>query len=76
MPPDKLEDRIKAQAAALGFAACGIAAADAAPRAGERLRQWLADGRHGDMIWMEERAHHRVSPAGLWPDVRSVVSLA
>lgn len=27
------------------------------------------------MIWMEERAHHRVSPAGLWPEVRSVIAL-
>jgi len=72
---DKLEDRIKREAAALGFAACGIARADAAPRSGQRLREWLGDGRHGDMIWMEERAHHRESPAGLWPEVRSVISL-
>ena len=75
MIEDKLEDRIKREAAALGFAACGIARADAAPRSGQRLREWLGDGRHGDMIWMEERAHHRESPAGLWPEVRSVISL-
>jgi len=72
---DKLEHRLKAKAAELGFVACGIAHADAAPRAGERLHQWLADGRHGDMIWMEERKHHRESPAGLWPEVRSVIAL-
>ena len=70
-----LEQRIKAQAAALGFAACGIASADAAPLAGARLRQWLADGCHGDMIWMAGRAEQRASPAGLWPAVRSVISL-
>ena len=75
MPTDKFEQRIKAKAAELGFAACGIARADAAPRAGERLRQWLAEGCHGDMIWMECRADHRASPAGLWPAVRSVISL-
>ena len=74
-PAAGLEERIKAKAAELGFAACGIARADAAPRAGERLRQWLAEGRHGDMIWMAERAHHRESPAALWPEVRSVVAL-
>ncbi|HEX7657021.1 MAG TPA: epoxyqueuosine reductase, partial [Sphingomonas sp.] len=51
-----LADRIKAKAAELGFAAAGIAAADAAPRAAERLRAWLAEGAHGDMIWMEARA--------------------
>ncbi|MCP3733972.1 tRNA epoxyqueuosine(34) reductase QueG [Sphingomonas sp. RP10(2022)] len=70
-----MEDRIKAKAAELGFVACGIARADAAPRSGERLRQWLHEGRHGGMIWMEERSHHRGSPAGLWDAVRSVVSL-
>ncbi len=75
MSSDKLEHRIRQKAAELGFAACGIARADAAPRAGERLRQWLADGCHGDMIWMEERAHHRAAPAALWSGVRSVISL-
>jgi epoxyqueuosine reductase len=69
------EDQIKSKAAELGFAACGIARANSAPAAGARLREWLADGAHGSMIWMEERAHHRASPAGLWPEVRSVISL-
>jgi len=68
-------DQIKVKAAEIGFAACGIAPADAAPASGARLRQWLAEGRHGSMIWMEERAHHRESPTGLWPEVRSVISL-
>ena len=76
MADDKpLALRIKEKAAELGFAACGIAPADAAPKAGERLRRWLAEGCHGDMIWMAERAHHRVSPAALWPEVRSIISL-
>ena len=75
MPPDNLEALIKAEAAALGFAACGITRADAAPLAGARLRQWLAEGCHGDMIWMAGRAEQRASPAGLWPEVRSVISL-
>ena len=70
-----LEARIRDKATELGFASVGFARADAAPRAGERLREWLGEGRHGDMIWMEERAHHRVSPAGLWPDVRAVIAL-
>jgi epoxyqueuosine reductase len=73
--PSDLESRVKAKAAELGFAACGIARADAAPLAGERLHQWLAEGRHGDMIWMEERRDQRASPAGLWPAVRSVIAL-
>lgn len=75
MNPDTFTLDLKAEAAAIGFAACGIARADAAPRSGERLRAWLADGAHGDMIWMEGRADQRASPTGLWPDVRSVIAL-
>ena len=70
-----LRERIEAEAKALGFAAIGFARADATPRTAERLREWLASGAHGDMIWMEETAERRGSPAGLWPEVRSVVSL-
>ncbi|WP_425228463.1 tRNA epoxyqueuosine(34) reductase QueG [Sphingomonas sp.] len=75
MAADNLEARIKAQAAAFGFAACGIAAAAAASAAGVRLREWLDEGHHGDMIWMAARADERASPAGLWPAVRSVIAL-
>ncbi|SMF61390.1 tRNA epoxyqueuosine(34) reductase QueG [Allosphingosinicella indica] len=73
--PLSLRDRLEAEARSLGFTAFGIARADAAPRSGERLRAWLADGAHGDMIWMEETANRRASPAGLWPEVRSVIAL-
>ena len=72
---ETLEQRLKAQAAQLGFAACAIARADAAPRTAERLRQWLEAGHHGDMLWMEERAEQRGSPTGLWPQARSVIML-
>jgi epoxyqueuosine reductase len=70
-----LRERIEEQAHALGFAAVGFARADATPKTAERLREWLATGAHGDMIWMEETAERRGSPAGLWPEVRSVISL-
>ena len=63
------------KAAELGFAACGIAPAAAAPQTAARLAAWLEAGAHGDMIWMEETAARRGSPAALWPDVRSVISL-
>ncbi|MFO1261324.1 MAG: tRNA epoxyqueuosine(34) reductase QueG [Sphingomonadaceae bacterium] len=69
------EKRLKDKARELGFAAYGICDADAAPEAGERLRAWLKDGCHGEMLWMEERAGQRGSPKGLWPEVRSVIAL-
>jgi epoxyqueuosine reductase len=70
-----LSTRLKAQALAEGFAACGVALADAAPETAARLRQWLAEGAHGDMLWMESRAHHRERPKALWPEVNSLIML-
>uniref|UniRef100_UPI00356B5CDD tRNA epoxyqueuosine(34) reductase QueG n=1 Tax=Sphingomonas sp. TaxID=28214 RepID=UPI00356B5CDD len=76
MEQDKsLAAGLATKAAELGFAACGVARADAAPLAGRRLREWLDAGMHGDMIWMEARAHHRESPVGLWSEVKSVIAL-
>ena len=71
----KLREALEEQARALGFSAIGVAPADAAPAAGERLRQWLAEGCHGDMIWMEETVARRSSPNGLWPEAKSVIAL-
>ena len=70
-----LEEAIRGKSAELGFAACRFARADAADAAGIDLRAWLDDGRHGSMAWMEERAHHRVSPQALWPEARSAIAL-
>jgi epoxyqueuosine reductase len=66
---------LKMEAQRIGFAACGIASADAAPQSAARLAQWLAEGRHGDMIWMESRAAERGSPQGLWAQAQSVIML-
>jgi len=71
-----LKQRIFDKAQELGFSAWGIARADAAPEAGERLKQWIAAGNHGEMGWIEDRAEQRASPRGLWPDARSVIALA
>lgn len=70
-----LEDRLKAEATRLGFAACGIAPAADDPLRAERLEQWLGEGRHGSMEWMETRLHHRRGPQSLWPEARSVIAL-
>ncbi|MEP7315236.1 MAG: tRNA epoxyqueuosine(34) reductase QueG [Sphingomicrobium sp.] len=70
-----IEQEIREKAAELGFVACGFARADAAADAGPRLMQWLDDGRHGDMGWMEARKEQRASPRGLWPEANSVIAL-
>ena len=71
----RLEEAIRAKAAELGFSSCGFARADAADAAGVDLRAWLDAGHHGTMGWMEERAHHRVSPLALWPEAKSAIAL-
>lgn len=70
-----LEQRLEVVAREHGFVAFGIADAGAAPQTAARLNQWLAEGCHGDMIWMESRAGQRGSPKGLWPEVKSVIAL-
>ena len=66
---------IRLQAEALGFMACGITRADAAPESAARLDEWLASGAHGDMGWMAERAGQRGSPRALWPEAQSLIIL-
>lgn len=75
LEPASLKERIRAEAERLGFVTCGFAKADAVPEAGEALRQWLAEGRHGSMGWMEERASQRARPQALWPEANSVIAL-
>jgi epoxyqueuosine reductase len=70
-----MRERLEEKAKELGFCAFGVARADSAPESGARLREWLASGAHGDMLWMEETAERRGSPVNLWPEVKSVIAL-
>ncbi|MFZ3179604.1 MAG: tRNA epoxyqueuosine(34) reductase QueG [Methylocystis silviterrae] len=70
-----LEEDIRARAFELGLDVCRFARADVAPEQGDRLREWLRDGAHGDMAWMRETAERRVAPRALWPEAASLVML-
>ncbi|MEM6267209.1 MAG: tRNA epoxyqueuosine(34) reductase QueG [Pseudomonadota bacterium] len=59
----------------LGFAALGIAPASEDRLRAERLQEWLGEGRHGSMEWMERRSEQRQSPNALWPEAQSVIAL-
>ena len=72
----ELAEAIKAEALAIGFAQVGITRPDAVGRAGDLLRHWVAQGRHGDMGWMADRLDWRAAPDVLWPAARSVIMLA
>ncbi|HBQ55141.1 MAG TPA: tRNA epoxyqueuosine(34) reductase QueG, partial [Erythrobacter sp.] len=45
------------------------------PQRASRLEQFLGEGRHGSMEWMEARKTQRASPQGLWPEANSVIAL-
>ena len=73
--PQSLKEAIRARALQEGFDAVGFTSADAPEGAGEGLFAFLAQGRHGEMEWMERTAERRADPKLLWPDVRSIIAL-
>ena len=76
LPDSKpLEDRLRAKAAELGFVAVGIAPAEDDPVRTARLHEWLGEGYHGTMGWMETHADVRTGPNAMWPEAKSVIAL-
>lgn len=66
---------LKAEAARLGFDACGISKAERLDEEARRLEAWLLEGRHGTMGWMERNFEKRVDPRQLVEGARSVISV-
>lgn len=70
-----LQQALRDKARELGFAAIGFAPAEDDPLRARRLHQWIEDGFHGDMEWMEARADVRQGPQSMWPEAQSVIAL-
>jgi len=68
-----LRDRIRDRALTEGFDAIGFAPAQQGDEAGERLREFLSAGFHGDMGWMAARATERAAPTALWPQAKTAI---
>lgn len=66
---------ILAQAKTLGFDQVGVTSAILPEEIGQRLMAFLDAGHHGDMAWMQERAHQRSSPHHLWSEAKSAIVL-
>jgi len=66
---------IKQKAAALGFEYCGISKAEFLEEEAPRLENWLKQGKHGTMTWMENHFDKRLDPRLLVDGAKSVVSL-
>jgi epoxyqueuosine reductase len=74
-PNQALRDEIRAEALRLGFDACGFASASDAWPNGGWLRDFVAEGFHGAMGWMEETLDRRAHPTAMWTDARTAVVL-
>jgi len=78
--PAALRTAIRDEALRLGFDAIGFAPAqlteEARTRRLEDLGAFVAQGLNGDMGWLGERTEQRADPSTLWPEARTVVSLA
>ena len=72
---DAIRDSIRAKALELGFDAVGFAKAELVAEAQDNLRAFIAQGLHGEMGWMPEKADRRADPKVLWPEARTVVVL-
>ena len=76
MPTSISKDTVRAFALDAGFSDIGFCRPTDVPQIAERLDQFVAEGRHGQMNWMAERMHWRGNPAALWPEAKSVIMLA
>ncbi|MDE3060349.1 MAG: tRNA epoxyqueuosine(34) reductase QueG [Pseudomonadota bacterium] len=70
-----IKDRIRREATAMGFDAVGFAAPDLGDHVQQGLTQFLAQGHHGNMAWMADKADRRADPRTLWPEVKSIIVL-
>jgi epoxyqueuosine reductase len=76
IPAGDLKTLLNERARAEGFAAMRVTPAKLSPAAGDRLRQFLALGYHGDMSWLADTADRRATPQAMWPEARTAILLA
>ena len=70
-------EAVKAQAHRLGFSACGLARPHDVPAEwAVRYEQWISEGRHGQMSYLQNHCDLRFHPSLLVPGVQTIVSVA
>lgn len=70
-----VSDRIKTKAKELGFMDCGISEARFLSEEKDRLINWLQEGMHGEMGYMNNHLEKRLDPRLLVENARSVISV-
>lgn len=72
-----LSEQIKAEALRLGFSACGLSPADAVEEeCVQHFTNWLSEGCHAQMKYMENHREKREDPRLLVEGTRSIISVA
>ena len=72
----RLSARVQTRISKLGFSAPFIVDLSQFDQlAGERLKDFVDQGYHGDMAWMKETLERRQHPNSLWPEAKSALVL-
>src|SRR5258708_4537863 len=71
-----LKKDIVAYARSLGFERVGITSAEPLKKEEAFLKTWIAEGRAGEMDYLEKQPERRTRPAELLPGAKSVIALA
>ena len=67
-------EKVKAEALRLGFSACGMARAEMVDKSTAGFfRQWLSQGNHAEMHYMENHLEKRLDPRQLLEGAKTVV---
>jgi len=70
-----LKAAVQAEARRLGFDACHFAPAISPPHA-DAFREWLQQGRAGEMAWLGKNADRRTDPQLVLPGAKTVIVVA
>lgn len=73
--PSQATEELRRLVAEEGFDLFGVAAATGLSAEGADLLEWLAQGRHGDMAWLERDPGRRADPRAVLQGCQSVVML-
>lgn len=75
MTPKALKEQLQTLAGELGFSLCRIAPCPSPPHK-EQFLEWLEQGCHGEMAWLERNKERRTDPQLVQPGAERVVVLA
>lgn len=75
METHPLKLAVQAHAKRLGFDACRFAPAQSPPHAAA-FRQWLAEGKAGEMAWLGKNADRRTDPQLVLPGAKTIIMVA